>query len=156
MQGPWIEPWPQANQTGLAHFAAPFCWCCLDSSLTQCWRPRTSRRHGSCTQSITTPGEPRTGTPWWWHRGGAEVHHHHPDVQPDGRFTQNPQPLPSIASSSPDHHCVEQCWGANTPEVMELFGASSSPRGLQGTGQQSNAEQATAIPWDCYWWSVYF
>lgn len=148
MQGPW----PQANQAGLAHFAAPPGWCRPDSSLAQCWRPRTSRCGGSHTQSIATAGEPCT---WWWHRGGAEVHHHHPDVQPDRRFTQTPQPLPSIASSPPDYHCVEQCWGANAPEVMELSGAPSSPRGLQGTGQQSNAEQAATIPWDCHWRSVY-
>lgn len=156
MQGHWIQPWPQANQAGLSHSAAaPFCWCHFDSSLAQCWRPWTSWCDGSCTQGIATTGEPGTET-WrqWRHRGGAEIYNHHPDVQPDRCFTQSPQPLPSSAPSPPDHHCVEQCRRANTLDIMELFGASSSSCGLQGTGQQSNAEQTAAFPWDCHWRSA--
>lgn len=153
MQGSTLPFGAQTDPSALASPAAPPGRCSLDSSVAPCRGPQ--RRAGSATPGSNTKGESCTGTPWRWHRGGAEVHHHHPDIQPHRHFAQTPKPLSGSASSPADYYCLEQCWGADTPEAMELFGPSSSLCGLQGAGHQSNAQQATTILWNRHWWSVY-
>lgn len=153
MQGPPFMHGAQANLFGLANPAATPGWCSLDSSASPCWGPSRPWRPGSVAPCNITKGESTCTGPQ--HRGGAEVYHHHPNLQPHRHFTQTPKPLPGDASSSADYHRLEQHRGADTSEVMELFGASSGPCGLQGAEQQSNAQQTATVPWDRYWWSVY-
>ena len=134
-QAPPLLHRAQTNLFGLANSAASPGECSPDSSAAPSRGPRRSWCPGSASPVHVTAGQSCTGPPRRKHRGGAEIHHHHPNLQPNRRFAQTPEPLPGSASPSADYHCLEQRGGADTPEVMELFGASSRPCGLQGADQ---------------------
>lgn len=131
-QAPPLLHGAQTNLFGLANSAASPGGCSPDSSAAPRRGPRRSWCPGSASPVHVTTGQSRTGPPQRQHRGGAEIYHHHPNLQSHRRFAQTPEPLPGSASCSADYHCLEQRGGADTPEVMELFGASSRPCGLQG------------------------
>lgn len=154
MQAAPLLLWAPTNLFVLGNSADPPGWCSLDSSAATCWGPKRCCCLGGATKGNPAKAESRTGSPRW-QLGGEEVYHHHPDLQPHRRFAQTPKPLPGSTSSSENYHSMEQHWRADTCKAVELLGASSGPGSLQGADQQPNAQQATTIPWNWYWWSVH-
>lgn len=120
------------NLAKVYHFstpADPLDRSSLDSSVAPlrgarrgCWGP------GGTAQSSAAKGKPCSGSTCRCPR--REVYHRHPNLQPHRHFTQTPEPLPGSASSSDDHHSLEQHQGADSGEAVGIPGSSSSPGGL--------------------------